>query len=47
MMRLVLRLAGADRYTVLMKYLEFASVLRNQKDILGGNNSEETRPSKD
>jgi hypothetical protein len=25
---------GADRYTVLMKYLEFASVLRNQKDIL-------------
>jgi hypothetical protein len=34
-MRLALRLLGADRYTILMKYLEFASVLRNQKDILG------------
>jgi hypothetical protein len=35
MMRLALRLLGADRYTVLMRYLEFASVLRNQKDIFG------------
>lgn len=34
-MRLVLRLLGPDRYTILMKYLEFASVLRNQKDIFG------------
>jgi hypothetical protein len=33
--RLALRLLGADRYTILMKYLEFASVLRNQRDILG------------
>ena len=35
MLRLTLRLLGADRYTVLMKYLEYASLLRNQKDILG------------
>jgi hypothetical protein len=35
MMRLTLRLLGADRYTILMKYLEYASILRNQKDILG------------
>jgi hypothetical protein len=35
LMRMALRLLGADRYTILMKYLEFASVLRNQKDILG------------
>ena len=35
MMRLVLRILGPDRYTVLMKYLEYASLLRNQKDILG------------
>lgn len=34
-MRFVLRLLGPDRYTILMKYLEFASVLRNQKDIFG------------
>jgi hypothetical protein len=32
-LRALLRLVGADRYTVLMKYLEFASILRNQKDI--------------
>jgi hypothetical protein len=31
--RWALRILGADRYTVLMKYLEFASVLRNQRDI--------------
>ena len=36
MLRLALRLLGADRYTTLMKYLEYASVLRNQKDIFGG-----------
>jgi hypothetical protein len=35
MMRLALLLLGADRYTILMKYLEYASLLRNQKDILG------------
>jgi hypothetical protein len=35
-MRLALRLLGADRYTVLMKYLEYASLLRNQKDIFSG-----------
>lgn len=34
--RLALRLLGADRYTVLMKYLEYASILRNQRDILNG-----------
>ncbi len=34
LMRVALRILGADRYTVLMKYLEFASILRNQKDIL-------------
>jgi hypothetical protein len=33
MMRWVLRLIGADRYTVLMKYLEYASLLRNQRDV--------------
>ena len=35
MLRLALRLLGADRYTILMKYLGYVSVLRNQKDILG------------
>jgi hypothetical protein len=35
MMRWMLRVLGADRYTVLMKYLEYASTLRNQRDILG------------
>lgn len=34
-MRLALRWLGADRYTILMKYFEYASVLRNQKDIVG------------
>lgn len=34
MLRLALRVLGADRYTVLMKYFEYASVLRNQKDVL-------------
>lgn len=33
LLRAALRLLGADRYTMLMKYLEFVSVLRNQKDI--------------
>jgi hypothetical protein len=31
--RLALRILGADRYTILMKYCEYASVLRNQRDI--------------
>jgi len=35
MMRVALRVLGPDRYTILMKYLEYASILRNQKDILG------------
>jgi len=33
MFRLALRVLGPDRYTILMKYLEFASLLRNQRDI--------------
>jgi hypothetical protein len=33
-LRLALRLLGADRYTILMKYFEYASVLRNQRDVL-------------
>jgi hypothetical protein len=32
-LRLLLRFCGVDRYTVLMKYLGFISVLRNQKGI--------------
>jgi len=40
MMRLALRLLGADRYTILMKYLEYASLLRNQKDIFSDTESE-------
>jgi hypothetical protein len=32
-LRLTLRVLGPDRYTILMKYLEFASLLRNQRDI--------------
>src|ERR1700685_4647933 len=32
-LRFALRALGGDRYTVLMKYLEYASLLRNQKDI--------------
>ncbi len=40
MMRLALRLMGADRYTILMKYLEYASLLRNQKDIFGDTDGE-------
>jgi hypothetical protein len=34
-LRLVLRVLGADRYTVLMKYFEYVALLRNQKDIIG------------
>ncbi len=37
LMRLALRLLGADRYTILMKYLEYASLLRNQRDIFEDN----------
>jgi hypothetical protein len=33
MFRLALRVLGADRYAILMKYFEYASILRNQKDI--------------
>jgi hypothetical protein len=33
MFRLALRILGADRYTVLMKYLSYVSILRNQRDV--------------
>ena len=33
-LRSVLRILGTDRYTVLMKYLSYISVLRNQSDVL-------------
>jgi hypothetical protein len=35
MLRLALRVLGADRYTILMKYFEYVSVLRNQNDVFG------------
>jgi hypothetical protein len=35
MLRLILRLLGADRYSILMKYMSHVSNLRNQKDIFG------------
>jgi hypothetical protein len=38
-LRMTLRLLGADRYTVLMRYFEYVSLLRNQKDILSGTHS--------
>ena len=31
--RFLLRIVGADRYTVLMKYLSYVSILRNQGDV--------------
>lgn len=34
MLKLTLRMLGADRYTVLMKYLAYISVLRNQRDVI-------------
>jgi len=34
MCRIALRMMGADRYTLLMKYLSYISILRNQKDVL-------------
>ncbi len=40
MLRLALRVLGADRYTILMKYFEYGSVLRNQKDIFGSTQGE-------
>jgi hypothetical protein len=33
MFRLALRILGADRYTVLLKYLSYVSILRNQRDV--------------
>ncbi len=33
-LRLALRILGADRYTMLMKYLSWASILRNQRSVL-------------
>jgi hypothetical protein len=33
-LRLALRTLGADRYTILMKYLSYISILRNQRDVL-------------
>jgi len=35
MLRLALRLLGPNRYTLLMKYLAYASVLRHEKDVFG------------
>jgi hypothetical protein len=35
-LRFTLRVIGADRYTILMKYFEYVSVLRNQNDIFQG-----------
>jgi len=35
LLRLALRLLGADRYTILMKYFAYIGVLRNQKDVFG------------
>jgi hypothetical protein len=35
LLRLMLRILGADRYTVLMKYLGYVSILRNQRDVIG------------
>jgi hypothetical protein len=35
-LRLALRILGADGYTVLLKYLSYISILRNQRDVLGG-----------
>jgi hypothetical protein len=32
-LRLMLRVLGPDRYTILMKYFEYISILRNQKDV--------------
>jgi hypothetical protein len=33
-LRLALRMLGADRYTLLLKYLSYISILRNQRDVL-------------
>jgi hypothetical protein len=38
-LRLALRTLGADRYTMLMKYLSYISVLRNQSDVLISENA--------
>ncbi len=35
LLRLALRLLGADRYTILMKYFAYVSVLRNEKGVFG------------
>ena len=40
LLRVTLRVLGPDRYTILMKYLEYASVLRNQKDVLSATRSD-------
>jgi hypothetical protein len=34
MLRLSLRILGADRYTLLMKYLSYITILRNQHDVI-------------
>jgi hypothetical protein len=33
-LRLILKFAGANRYSALMKYFSYISVLRNQKDVI-------------
>jgi hypothetical protein len=35
LLRVTLRVAGANNYTLLMKYLSHITILRNQKDIFG------------
>jgi hypothetical protein len=34
MLRLSLRILGAERYTLLMKYLSYITILRNQHDVI-------------
>lgn len=36
LLRQILHLVGPDSYTMLMKYLSYVSVLRNQRDVFGG-----------
>jgi hypothetical protein len=34
-LRYVLKALGGGRYTMLMKYLSYISILRNQRDVIG------------
>jgi hypothetical protein len=42
-MRLALRILGTDRYTALMKYFSWISILRNQIEVFGQVSPEETQ----